>query len=666
METTKDKKIAKFILNSIRGKLIISLVAICMIPLIIMGVTSYTKSKSILHDNLITTSNQTLTEVNSGLTDYFSGLSNMASALSNNIANLKDDANTDDITAMLKSTQITNKDMSSIYYGTTSSKYIMYPVEVMPSGYDPTKRPWYKQAMENKGKPIITPPYRGASTGELMITIAQTVERNGQTVGVIGMDCTLGALSDKIAQKKVGNEGFVFITDTTGVILAHPNKDSINQNLSVWDSMKSNNEGSLQYTEDGKERFGVYQTDELTGWKLIATLEQSELTTKTQAILNMMYLIVGVIGAISVALAILLSNGIAQNIKRLKEVFAKSANGDLTVSIKATTKDEFEDLAESFNHMIENISGLMKSVTDSSKEVLETSSNLASMSEEVTASVEEVAKAINEVAIGATSQAQNAQNGVEEINGLSDRLDKMAVSSNEADKLSAGTKELGSKGLSMIDTLIDKSNKTKMVTAEVSSIVEDMNESTKKINSISETISQITEQTNLLSLNASIESARAGEAGKGFAVVAEEIRKLAEQSKGSTEEIKLIIANIQEKSDTAVNAIKVTNDVVTEQDLAVGETKEIFNEILKSIGTVIDKIEEMKIAIVEIDKNKRNVVQEIEGISAVSEETASATEEVTASTEEITSAMNRFTSIAEGLQGLSEKLELEIQKFNIK
>ena len=112
-------------------------------------------------------------------------------------------------------------------------------------------------------------------------------------------------------------------------------------------------------------------------------------------------------------------------------------------------------------------------------------------------------------------------------------------------KFQMNTKELGSKGLYMIDTLTEKSNKTKIATTEVNDIVQDMNESTKQINAISETIADITEQTNLLSLNASIESARAGEAGKGFAVVADEIRKLAEQSKTSTEEIKAIIASIQ-------------------------------------------------------------------------------------------------------------------------
>ena len=329
------------------------------------------------------------------------------------------------------------------------------------------------------------------------------------------------------------------------------------------------------------KKFGVYETNKLTGWKLVATLDESELSSDTKSILQTTFLIILIMGLISIVVSLLLSKGIAHNIKKLKEVFAKASNGDLTVSITASTKDEFKDLAKSFNSMMKNMSGIMNNVTKSSKTVLETSTTLASMSEEVTASISEVATAIEQVSIGATQQAQNAQDGASAMDDLSNRLDKISVNSNEMDKISSDTKKLGSKGLSMIDTLIEKSNKTKSSTSEVNNIVQDMNESTKQINAISETLVNITAQTNLLSLNASIESARAGEAGKGFAVVAEEIRKLAEQSKNSTEEIKGIIASIQKKSDTAVKAIKSTETVVNEQDLAVGQTKEIFSEILK-------------------------------------------------------------------------------------
>ena len=657
--------------HSIRTKLIISLVSICIIPLIIIGFGSYTQSKSILSKKLTVTSTQTLTEINRGLSDYFTGFSNMVSMASNNYAfvNIDKKDNSKNVTDILKGIKESNKDILSTYYGTASGKLTLYPYIKMPDGFDPSTRSWYKQALEHKGQVVITPAYKDASTGDNVVTFARTVEKNGQVIGAVGIDCSLTTLSKQISTKKVGNTGYVFISEISGNVLAHPQKELINTNiaskLSFWDKAKSENSGFVNYDNNGVKKFGVYQTNELTGWKLVASLDESELSSDTKSILQTTFLIILVMGLISAFLSLFLSKGIADNIQKLKEVFAKASNGDLTVSIIASTKDEFKDLATSFNSMLKNISELMNSVTKSSNTVLETSTSLASMSEEVTASISEVSSAIEQVSVGATQQAQNAQNGVSEMDDLSNRLDKISVNSNEMDEISSSTKELGSKGLSMIDTLIEKSNKTKTATKEVNNIVQDMNESTQQINSISGTLVNITSQTNLLSLNASIESARAGEAGRGFAVVAGEIRKLAEQSKNSTEEIKGIIASIQQKSDTAVKAIESTETVVIEQDLAVGQTKEIFSEILKSIEIMITKVCEVKISIIDINEKKRSTVSEIENISSISEETASSSEEVTASTEEITATMEQFTKYSSELQILADQLNTEINKFRI-
>jgi len=662
-------KLKKLKRNSIRTKLIISLVSICIIPLIILGFGSYNKSKTILSDKLTITSTQTLSEVNNGLIDYFKGFTKMVSITSNNpaIVNIDTDSNAEIITDILKSVKESDKDILSIYYGTASGKFDIYPEDEMPAGYDATARPWYKQALEHKGQVIITPPYKDVVTGDNVVTIAQAVEKDEQVVGVIGVDLSLATLAERINDKKIGNTGYLFIADVAGTVLAHPQKDVINTDaaskLSIWDKVKTEESGFVNYEFKGMKKFAVFKTNELTGWKIVATLDESELLKDTKSILQTTFLIIGVMALIAIFMSLLLSKGIAHNIKMLKEVFAKASNGDLTVSVKASTKDEFEDLAISFNLMIKNISKLMNSVTKSSNTVLETSTSLASMSEEISASINEVAKAIEEVSAGATEQVQNAQKGASEMEDLSKRLDQVSVNSNEMNKISSDTKELGVKGLNMIETLTEKSNKTKMATTEVKDIVQDMNESTKQISTISETIANITEQTNLLSLNASIESARAGEAGRGFAVVAEEIRKLAEESKASTEEIKKIITSIQDKSNTAVKAIQLTGTVVNEQELAVGQTQQIFSEILKSIETMITKVDEVKISIVDINNKKQSTVSEIESISFISEQTASSSEEVTASTEEITATMEELSSHSSELQILAQKLGDEINKF---
>jgi methyl-accepting chemotaxis protein len=665
-------KLEKFKFKNIRSKLVISLVGMCVIPLIILGYGANRQAKSILNEKLKVTSQQTLLEVNDGIDNYFNGFSDMIIMLSNNYNFVNADNNESEayIPALLQNVKESDNNIFSSYFGTTDGKFKIYPNNKMPDGFDPRERPWYKQALDSKGKVIVTLPFKDAQTGKNVVSIAKTVERDGKIIGVCAMNVSVDILTEKIATKKVGTTGYVFISDVEGKsMIAHPNKDLIGTDSaykqSFWNTVKTSDSGFINYIFNNANKFGVYQTNKVTGWKLVATLDEEEISNDTNSILITTASTTLVILLICIALSLLLSKGISQNIKKLKEVFEKASNGDLTVSIAPSTKDEFMDLANSFNLMMLNISKLMNSVTKSSKEVLQTSSNLASMSEEVTASIGEVAKAIEEVSQGATDQAQNAQNGVSEMNDLSNRLDKINSNSSEMDKLSTSTKKLGSKGLSMIDTLLEKSKKTKVATIEVDDIVQDMNESTKKINTISETISQITEQTNLLALNASIESARAGEAGKGFAVVADEIRKLAEQSKVSTEEIKKIIANIQEKSETAVKAIESTESVVKEQDLAVEQTKEIFSEILKSIEIMINKVDEIKLSIIDINEKKQSTVAEIENISSISQETASASEEVTASTEEITTVMNKLTKYADELQLSAEKLDSEIDKFKI-
>lgn len=661
----------KIEVNSIRTKLVISLVLICIIPLIILGIVCYNKSKSILKKNLQLTSEQTLTEINNGLDFYFHIYSDKIELIANNydFVNSAIAYENDKLGKLLNDITKSNKDILNTYYGTEDGKFIIYPEQKMPEGYNPKERGWYKLAVEHKGEVVITDPYEDASSGKTVISMAKTVEKDGKVIGVVSIDFSMDVIMGKIAKKNVGNNGYIFVVNQQGKIVVHPKSELIGTDefakLPVWKKVQLENNGFVEYIFKGVDKFGVFQINSMTGWKVVATLEKKELSNDTNAMLYILMLLIIMMCIIAIIISLVLSKGIHVNIQRLKEAFLKASNGDLKVTIESSTKDEFKELANSFNSMITNIAQLMDKVNKSSNQVLETSTNLADTFQQISASVGEVARTIEDVSVGATNQAQNSHSCVENMNVLSNELDKISLNSKEMDNVSISTKQLGSKGLEMVDSLTEKSNKTRIATTEVNNIVRDMNESTKQIGDISETISQITAQTNLLSLNASIEAARAGEAGKGFSVVADEIKKLAEKSSISTQEIKLIIENIQKKSNVAVEAIVSTENIVKEQDIAVVETQKIFSEILNSIETMINKVNEVKASINDINEKKQNAVEEIQNISFISEQAAASSEQVTASTEEIAATMDELTVYTDDLKYMAEQLSEEINKFEI-
>ena len=662
----------RFNMKSIGFKLVSSLVLLCLIPLVTVGIFTYNQSKSILERKLQVTSSQALLEINRGLTNYFDGLV----ALLNFISNSKElsDGNSETlkieaIEDMLQNAQKSKSDVLNVFYGSEQGDFIFYPkVELSPS-FNHKEREWYKAAVEKKGQLVFTAPYIDQATGMVVVSLVKALEAGGKIFGVIGMDIDLTSLSKDMSNIKVGEAGYLFISDKKGVLLSHPKEEIIGTDeaskLSIWNVVASHKSGFAKYNYGGKNKFGVYETNDFTGWKLFATLEESELAKDTNSIRNLVAAVSLIVCLIGIAIAAILSRGISGNVKKLQAAFGRAAAGDLTTTVSIKSKDELSQLGTYFNTMLSNISSLMKNVQQSSGTVLETSTNLASMAEETNASIGEVARAIEEVSQGATLQAQNAQAGAHFVNDLSKELDGISGTAIAMDRISESTRTLATRGLTMMQSLLEKSEETKQAAVGVSQVVAEMNESSVKVNTISDTISNITDQTNLLALNASIEAARAGEAGRGFTVVAEEIRKLAEQSRSSTEEIKKINETINVKAVAAVKAMEQTKETIEEQEKAVSNTHHIFNEISEAVIQLLDKVVNIRNSVTDVSKNKEKVVQQIENISSISQETASASEEVTASTEEITAAMEEFTGYAENLQSLSEKLMSEINKFKL-
>ncbi|MCM0646894.1 methyl-accepting chemotaxis protein [Clostridium swellfunianum] len=663
----------KFSFKSIRSKLLVSLIGICIIPMIGLGVTSYIQSTSVIKGNLESASSQMLREVNRGIDKEISLIGNNIEMLSKNLNFINIESNPENVPYLidnLKGMQQSNNNFLSVYMGTATKSFYQYPQKDVGKDYDPTSRPWYKKAIENKGKVIFTDPYIAASTKEYTISIAKAVEKNGEIVGVVALDIELTQLAKSLSEIKVGENGYAVLLDRNGTLLTHPDKKMIGTDtfakLPVWNEVKEKKEGFTEYEYNGTGKFAVYTNSPLTEWTVLGTMEINELNKDTRSILVTLAIFLGVVSVIAVGLSVIITRSLTVNINKIKDVMNKASKGDLTETIDVNSADEIGVLANDFNLMLDNISAILRSVENSSQTVLDTASNLTAMTEETTASVSEVSRAVGEISHGATEQASSTQEIASEMEELANGLDIITNSTKDMDKVSSNTKTLSNKGLGIVKLLIKKSVENKRASQSVAETIDDMNKSTEEINKISDTIGQITAQTNLLSLNASIEAARAGEAGRGFAVVADEIRKLAEQSKNSTEEIKRIVEAIQVKAKTAVQAMGQAEAILIEQDKAVEETNAVFDDIYSAINNLITMVHSIKNQIQNISSQKEEVISQIENISAVSQEAASSSEEVSASTEEISSTMDEFNGYVMNLQGLAEKLNEELNKFNVR
>lgn len=425
--------------------------------------------------------------------------------------------------------------------------------------------------------------------------------------------------------------------------------------------------GSINVKIDGKSKTIVYDKTIEGNRILFSVLNQEAIKKQLNPIkMNVIYTTI-IVMILAIVGTQWLSKSINKSVKILKESLKKIAEGDLREVVLLKTGDEFEGLADSINKTQESVKSFLSKINENSEVLLKSSENIAAMAEETTASSTEVSKAMEEISTGTISQSNNAQQSLEsmevlsmqlvDITGITENMSSIAKKSNDIIEL---------KGNAIIESLIEKYSKSKAATQEFNTLVIDVAKSTDKINVISNSISQITEQTNLLALNASIEAARAGEAGRGFAVVADEIRKLAEQSKKSTEEIKNIIEEIRQKSIKVTESIEDSKIVVNEQEEAMFKTKEIFGEILKHINEVNGNAFEIKSFVEFINMNKETVVEEMENVASVSQQIASSTEEVTASTEEVTATMEGLTKHTEDLEVVVQELKEAINIFELK
>jgi len=373
---------------------------------------------------------------------------------------------------------------------------------------------------------------------------------------------------------------------------------------------------------------------------------------------------------VSVGSSIITDLAIRLRLKKLVKSFSQELeivkNGDISHLIESHSFENLEGVASSVNSVFTDIRLLIESFFSLSTSIIQASGRVSKTAQEAAAAMEEISKTVDEIAKGASDQAEDAQQGVSMVEKLSEQISFVYESYNGIINETNKINELNSIGLDAVSTLRDKSSQNYESSQKIFSVIEKLTTTTQDIGLFVESIENIAEQTNLLALNAAIEAARAGDAGMGFAVVAEEVRKLADQSRKSTEEIIGLMQNIKEESQLALKAMDVMKKISQEQNNAVNMTDNAFTDIASAITGIVQKINEVNNSVTKMQTDKDQVINAIENISSVSEETAASSQQVAATTEHQLKAIEDMKDASYSMEKLVQELDSKLKKYKVR
>jgi methyl-accepting chemotaxis protein len=418
------------------------------------------------------------------------------------------------------------------------------------------ERDYFQKA--KSGKANVGSVVKSKKTGNPVATFCAPIMKNSSFVGSVIIALKIDSLTNKVTAK-MGQTGYGFMIDPTGLIIAHPNKDNIlSLNITtttgmegISKSMTAKQAGVQDYVFKGTKKIAGFAPVELTGWSVCLTQDTDEFLAAAHSIRN--FIVIA-----SVIFLVITIIGVA--------FFARR--------ITSPIQNAVDQMGEAAHQ-----------VAAASSQVASASQSLAEGSSEQAAAIEETSSSLEEMSSMTKQNAGNAS-----------QADSLMKEANQVIQKANGSMESLTKSMGEISAASEETSK------------------------IIKTIDEIAFQTNLLALNAAVEAARAGEVGAGFAVVAEEVRNLAMRAADAAKNTSGLIEGTVKKIKDGSNLVVKTNEAFAEVAVSASKVGELVGEIAAASQEQAQGIDQINKAVAEMDKVTQQTAANAEESASASEE----------------------------------------------
>ncbi len=674
-------------LRSLKIKMILIIAILCAALLAAECIVTYNKTKAsfeqVLNDNYTVRTNYFSAVIDGWLIDS-TGIVNSAesSLISSSHASEADIAlSQQTCTSALEEVTRNNPTLSMVYIQLSNGVFLNGSGWIPTPEFNGLTRAWYTDAVAAKGAFCYSEPYVDASSGELVVAVSKYFNVNGWE-GIAAIDIFVSQLLadiDKLAAEKGEKGSYLFVTNEKDTLIYHPNPAFHSTTEKIMKLKDIGIDYTAAASSDDAEAITDYNGTPVyvtssdignTGWKVFYVTPAVNFDGITEGIKDtgMTILVICVAIAIVVALiaGLIMARPISSASKKVRDLAEDVKNGkaDLSVDIKAGSKDEVGQLVNAVNELKDAMKNIIANINDASGRLVSDVSELKSAADKSSENVNSISVTMDEMRASSeetSSSTTQVSQQIADITGLTEK-----VSKDTADKTGEISRNL--KDVETLKTRIEANDQNMMARLnDAIGRLKDRIRDTKKVEDIqkmTQGISNVASETNLLSLNASIEAARAGEAGRGFAVVADEIGTLAGNSADMAQSIQQVSDEVLAIVDQLVKAAEDVSDVMLKiSEENTEEKKQIIDEYMHSLSECYDAISSIADDNSEIASSIGMIRDSIGAIDTAVDENAKGITNVAEGANELVKASDHVIKGANSVDSISTDLRQRVSGF---